>query len=383
MEAHDEFHWAVAWGTLAEHGKNLIRYQQKFRAVTFGVAFSQTDPNLIDALVGVANAKVVRRFPDGTFHPKVYCFRKADKAAAIVGSANFTLGGLGRNQEAAILIEGGSSEKIFADLFRFVATSAQLGEPITEDFASAYRISCIRANRMRKPPRDPIANVAKEDLRSATSDIVGMSWLEYVSKVRSPGIHNVDGSLELLRIALQWFGSVESFGDLDTPRRKAIAGTLGEYQKTGPELSRDWGWFGSMKGMGDFANRVDQNDRYLAQAIDIIPRHGEVTRPQYEEFAANFLKAFENSARKGSYRTASRLLAMKRPDTFLCVCGPNIDAASETMGFAKSLTLENYWERVVETIRLAEWYNAPQPGNRDRELWNFRAAMLDTILYQP
>lgn len=138
-----------------------------------------------------------------------------------------------------------------------------------------------------------------------------------------------------------------------------------------------------MKGMGDFANRIDQNDPYLAQAIDIIPRHGEVTRTQYEDFVPNFLRAFENSARKGSYRTASRLLAMKRPDTFLCVCGPNIDAASDTMGFAKSLTLENYWERVVETIRLAEWYNAPQPSNRDRELWNFRAAMLDAIFYQP
>lgn len=75
---------------------------------------------------------------------------------------------------------------------------------------------------------------------------------------------------------------------------------------------------------------------------------------------------------------------MKRPDTFLCVCGPNVAAASEAMGFAKStVNLENYWDRVVQTIRLSDWYNAPQPSSRDREIWNFRAAMLDAILYRP
>lgn len=151
IRAHDELHWAVAWGTLADHGKDLLDHQHKFREVTFGVAFSQTDPNLIEALVGVANAFVVHRFPGGTFHPKVYCFRSNNKAAAIIGSANFTLGGLERNHEAAVLIEGFFTETVFVDLFEFVRKSAGFGTPVTKEFADAYRVSCKRANRMPDP----------------------------------------------------------------------------------------------------------------------------------------------------------------------------------------------------------------------------------------
>lgn len=54
------------------------------------------------------------------------------------------------------------------------------------------------------------------------------------------------------------------------------------------------------------------------------------------------------------------------------------------MGFAKStLTLENYWERVIEVIQASEWYNVEKPEDRNGPLWECRAAMLDAILYRP
>lgn len=60
---------------------------------------------------------------------------------------------------------------------------------------------------------------------------------------------------------------------------------IGDRQKREARLDdHDWGWFGSMKGMGDFANRVAAKDEWLAHAIDSIPRHGEVTQTQYETF---------------------------------------------------------------------------------------------------
>lgn len=75
---------------------------------------------------------------------------------------------------------------------------------------------------------------------------------------------------------------------------------------------------------------------------------------------------------------------MKRPDIFLCVCKPNKAGVSDAMGFAPStLDLENYWERVVETVRLSDWYNAPRPANKNREIWDNRVAMLDAIYYAP
>ena len=179
--------------------------------------------------------------------------------------------------------------------------------------------------------------------------------------------------------------SVSSFGDLAPNQWKAIAGVIGEQQKIEAGLDHhNWGWFGSMKGMGDFANRVSERDHHLAAALDSVPRHGEVGEDQYIEFCKNFLLAFQKTQRKGSYPTATRLLAMKRPDVFVCVSKPNLAGISDGLGFAKStLSLENYWERVIEPIRVSPWYNATRPNGADAELWDSRVAMLDAIYYNP
>jgi hypothetical protein len=73
-------------------------------------------------------------------------------------------------------------------------------------------------------------------------------------------------------------------------------------------------------------------------------------------------------------------LSLKRPDTLLCLCKPNIGGAAKQVGFAPStLALNNYWDKVVEVLRASEWYAAPRPTGADAVLWDNRAAMLDTI----
>lgn len=380
IEEHDEFHWAVAWATGMPLVDSLIARRAKFVNVTIGVAFSQTDPDVVQALIGVPNSYVATRFAHGTYHPKVYGFRSGDRAAAIVGSANFTSGGLGNNHEAALLLTGMASEKLFRDIFEFTDTSARFGEAVTPAWAAAYRESYKRASRMPKLPRDPVPTRTS----LPTGSVVSMEWPEFVRQVRKPRDHDIDNSLALLAIARRWFAETSSFADFSAPQRKAVAGILGEYQKTDDDLNRDWGWFGSMKGAGDFANRIDENDRFLAQAVDSIPRTGDVTAHQFERFCTLFSKAFAGSTRTGGVPTASRLLALKRPDTFLCVCQPNIIATSNALGFARStLNLDNYWERVVEPLRLAPWYNGDKPDGADGDIWEARAALLDVLFYQP
>lgn len=384
MAEHDELHWAVAWGGFTPLTKELLTFAAKFRNVTFGIAFSQTDPDLVEALVNQVNCYVATKFVGGTYHPKVYCFRSADRVAAIVGSANFTRGGTTTNLEAAVEITGSAHDQVLADMLAFTKRCVGYGEPVTKELAAKYRLSHRRARRMRKPPRDPIASLPKFSVALLNSPLVKMSWDEYARAVRTSGQHNTAASLALLRIAQGWLASVTSFKDLSAPQRKALAGVLGEYQKLDDELDRDWGWFGSMRGMGDFANRIDQNDTYLARAVDSIPAKGEVTRDHYDRFAGLFVRAFRNSDRVGGVPTASRLLAMKRPDVFLCISRPNLKNAAREMAFAKStLSLENYWDRVIEAVRSADWYNSEKPQGADGELWEGRAAMLDALLYEP
>lgn len=385
MDEYAEFHWAVAWGTGNELTQRLLERVAKFRAVTFGLAFSQTDPDLVKALIGVSGSFVVTAFPGGTYHPKVYAFRSGDQAAAIIGSANFTRGGLGRNHEASVLITGSVKDPVLSDVLAFTAGSAKLGVTVTPDLETRYRLSCKLAARKPRPPRDPIAVSKQASLNGLVSPLVEMSWSQYVQKVRSSTHHNVGQSLKLLRTAQGWLAAVPSFADLTTPQRKALAGIIGEADKAiNDELDQDWGWFGSMRGAGDFKNRVAENDASLARAIDSIPQKGEVTRGHYDRFASLFVKAFANSHRVGGVPTASRLLAMKRPDVFLCISDPNLTAAAAEMGFSRStLKLDNYWDRVVEVIRASEWYAADKPDSRDGPLWECRAAMLDAILYRP
>jgi hypothetical protein len=385
IDEYDECHWASAWASLTATARKLLRSPAKLKNVIFGVAFGQTDPALIDSLVGVRGTAVVTRFAGGTFHPKVYCFRKGNKATAVIGSANFTFGGLGTNLEAAVLVEGNANDPLFKDLFAFIKRCGELGEPVTQEFASAYRASCRRMARFGKPPLNPLDSLPKVRPEALSSPLVTMSWAEYVREIQASGHHDLDESLKLLQVAQGWFASVGSFSNLSLGQRQAIAGLVVDKAERGdPDLGRDWGWFGSMRGMGDFAKLIIASDRHLTRAIDSVPQKGEVTKRHFENFVRHFERAFENSDRTGGYATASRLLAMKRPDTFICICKPNITEAASRMGFSRwTLTLSHYWEKVVEVVRFADWYNVDKPENADGELWEARVAMLDAIFYQP
>ena len=242
MDEYDEFHWAVAWGTDNPLSDQLLSRSAKFKAVTFGLAFAQTDPKLVKALVGVAGSYVVTKFPGGTYHPKVFAFRSKGRAAAIVGSANFTRGGLSSNHEASVLITGTADDGALADVLAFTATSARLGMAVTAELAERYRLSHELAAMKPRQPRDPLDEIPQDSVKGLSSPLVSMSWKEYARSVRGSQQHHVGNSLGLLRTAQAWLAAVPSFGDLSTPQRKALAGVIGEADKAlSDELGQDWG----------------------------------------------------------------------------------------------------------------------------------------------
>lgn len=378
---HDEIHIAVAWGYNGNLADCLLRNKNKFSSVTFGLAFCQTDPDLIDRLIGVKNAFVADG-NKGTFHPKLYYFRTGDVAEAIVGSSNFTTGGMDRNWEASVHIKGAWDSPFFKQTRDCLESYAELRKVVTKHLAESYRLQFDAAKSLKKP-KSPVLPGPGTPAAQLNSPLVKMRWGDYVTAVKASPYHNIDARLNLLRECQIMFASVKSFADLSNNQWKAIAGVIGKKQQVDAGLyGYDWGWFGSMKGMGDFANRIAEQDSFLARAVDCIPRHGDITKAQYEGFCENFLQAFKNSSRIGGVPTATRLLAMKRPDTFVCVSKPNLVGLSDALAFPKTtLDLVNYWDRVVEPMRVSPWYNAPRPTGKYAELWDGRAAMLDAIYY--
>lgn len=188
----------------------------------------------------------------------------------------------------------------------------------------------------------------------------------------------------MLRLIQQMFSKAPSLNDLSNAEWKGIAGVLGEAEAGSAGLGgHDWGWFGSMGGAGTFAKLIGRRDTGLANALDVIPKRGAVTEDQFNSYAKTFTAAFKGLARTARVAPATRLLAMKRPDLFVCVNGGNRRRLGAALSFApNTLSLDNYWARVVEPVQQAPWFNEPRPTGSDMELWDARVAMLDAIYYE-
>lgn len=145
----------------------------------------------------------------------------------------------------------------------------------------------------------------------------------------------------------------------------------------------DYGLFGSMGASRTFANLVIEAPTGLSDALDFIPLTGADTQDDYDRYCEAFIAAFDQNGRVGALPTATRLLAMKRPEAFVCVDLANRKDLGENFGVRPSTTtLENYWQRIIEPMHGDEWWRHPQPRNAtDAEIWLGRAALLDVIYY--
>jgi HKD family nuclease len=383
IEKHDKISIAVAWGDLTEVAETLLANTAKFESVLLGVDFSATDPELIDRLVDVPNAFVAKNRP-GCFHPKIFYFQSGAKAEAIVGSANFTKGGLETNLEASVYVKGAAEDAFFEQVRDQLARYAPLHLPITRKLADSYRRQSEAADKAPRP-KNPVLPAEVKDWARVTSPLATMSWKDFVKLARQDKYHDFKKRVQLVREIQQMFAKSGSFADLSVAEWKGIAGVLGGVEAGAAGLNDfDWGWFGSMGGAGTFAELIGLQNGAVAIALDSIPKRGEVTQAQFDAYVEAFTAAFAGASRIARLGPATRLLAMKRPDVFVCVNGGNKPGLASALDFRPTmLTLEKYWEWVIEPIRQAPWYNAPRPAGRDMELWDARAAMLDAIFYAP
>ncbi len=383
IEKHDQIAIAVAWGDLTDVAETLLANTAKFKSVLLGVDFSATDPELVDRLIDVPNAYIAKNRP-GCFHPKIFYFQSGPKAEAIIGSANFTRGGLGKNLEASVHVKGDANEAFFKQVRDQLGAYAHLHLPITDRLAAAYR---RQAEAAHKAPRakNPILPDEAKDWARVTSTLATMSWKDFVKLARQDLYHDFRKRMKLVREIQQMFAKTASFGELTVAEWKGIAGVLGAVEAEAARLDDfDWGWFGSMGGAGTFAELIGQQNAAIASALDAIPKRGNVTQAEFNAYVEAFTAAFAGASRTARLGPATRLLAMKRPDVFVCMNAGNTPGLAKALSFAPTtLSLDNYWTRVIEPVHLAPWFNTDRPAGRDTELWDARVAMLDAIYYSP
>lgn len=373
---------AVAWAGLNDVTSAVVKHHRKLRRVVIGTHLYQTNPKVLRKLETYPVVKCMP--PSGRlFHPKIYLFEMDTAVEAIIGSHNLTAGAFeGGNTEASVLLQGTRDDYFIQEVVTFVLQKWHDADQITEDFLFAYEKQYENCREKRKAlgefhrlkkPRDDAAGDVPFDL----------SWSDFVRRVKKDKHHSLKDRLSVLERAATLFASGKSFEKMTRDERRALAGTYGSKEATLDGLP--WSWFGTMFGQGDFKNLVNTAPERLSKALGEIPLSGDVTEQQYRAFAKTFREAFKNKTHKGGVSTASRLLAMKRPDFFVGVNNANRRGLCEAYGVAHfTLSLDNYWERIVIPTQLSPWWRHSRPRTALLGLiWDNRAALADCIYYEP
>ncbi len=219
------------------------------------------------------------------------------------------------------------------------------------------------------------------------NDLSNISWNGYKGRIFSKKSHQLNERRELLsKVREIW--SEEKFRELPELERKSIAGTVGKIDLDGTSLKGyDWKLFGSMAGPGYFKKLIKDNSLDISSALDEIPFDGRVEQNHYKRFIDSYIFAFRNFERTGRVGPASRLLAMKRPDFFLCVTSKSAAYISKEFGVSRysiCKDFEHYWNKLVVPITNSNWWNTDPSSieKEDIDLWHNRVILLDSLFYE-
>lgn len=381
MTQYQGYYWSTAWaGVSTKHFEYLEKNQGKIQMIVVGLHFYQTHPSFIQTFIKHSKVRFIKQ-TQGTFHPKLYLFYDSDKKwELLVGSANFTGEAFTRNTEATVLISSSdeTSNDTLETALNLVRTAWGNAHYFTIEELAKYKLTWQNL----RPKLNSLSGSYGGTNNGNTKPIYqvpasSMSWKEFIRKVRSETAHGLRERLRVIRISADLFQKVNHFHELSEDERKFISGLPNHLHMNG---SVDWAFFGSMKGAGKFANKIIINDTNISFALDHIPLTGQITRQHYEKF----IQAYQLSLPGNFIATATRLLAMKRPDIFFCLTSKNQKAFCGDFGVVyRSIDYQGYWEQVVERIYDSDWWLNPDPKTtEEKQVSEARAAFLDSIYYE-
>ncbi|WP_175722292.1 phospholipase D family protein [Burkholderia ambifaria] len=369
---------ATAWASAdTDVFKALVRHEEKIAKAVIGTHFYQTHPDVLDQFVGSSRVKFILQ-PDGVFHPKVYIFWEGDTWEVIIGSPNLTVGALTKNSELSVLITSNDGRNALKqEIEDVIGNHWAQAETLRQAEADSYR----KLWKLKKRELSKVADIYGERLTTkpaVQSKVMSMEWDDYLAEVKKDKTHGFKERLALLKEVREYFQTYAHFNDMDLGVRKGIAGLPSK-----GKAIKNWAWFGSMKGAMTYSGQINAGNPAYSLALDRIPLVGEVTKKHYDAYIAQYLKAYQNG--KDGLATATRLLAMKRPDVFLCVDAKNKTKLAKDVGMTRAdrLDYDRYWEEVVLRLNQSPWWQSPEPSDPiEQEAWHARAAMLDAIFYE-
>ena len=133
------------------------------RGATFeflvGLDLRTTEPDALDMLYGLSKVQAgvglycyASLAAESVYHPKLYLLAAGQQASCIVGSSNLTNGGLKKNVECNILLEGQVREEPLSDAYETYARLKFHPKRVVPDgeFLAMYRRLCEQEKRDRR-----------------------------------------------------------------------------------------------------------------------------------------------------------------------------------------------------------------------------------------
>lgn len=382
INKYSSLKWATAWASAgSEVFDELVKSKYKIEKITVGIHFYQTHPDFIKEFIDDSTVRFIEQ-PKGTFHPKVYLFSNdEDNWELILGSANFTASAFSKNSEACILVNTDdlNAGEVYKIALEIINSSYEQGKIFNDaDWENYYKIWNIQQPKILSlsgqygSPKDKPKPIYKFRLQTK-------SWEEFIDDVYDEGTDIVKRRVRVIEIGKQLFTKVSHFKQLDNDERKFIAGVPNKL-KFEIQGAEDWAFFGSMKGAGRFSKLINDNSELISRALDQIPLNGQITKTNYDRFLEYFQMALP-----GNYlATSTRLLAMKRPDVFICYDSKNNYALCRDFGITRNgMNHEKYWNDIILRIYDSEWWQNPKPQKEiERKISSARCAFLDSLYYE-
>lgn len=148
------------WRHIKDH---LLHHLEQGGSARFivGLDFCQSEPMLLKLLLKLSWKHSLSVFVgdelDGVFHPKIYRFEYANKSVSmLIGSANWTNGGMADNYECSVLLRLNSETKIRTHLDALCEDElvSALNPDILRDYSRRYDIArATRATEQRRLKR--------------------------------------------------------------------------------------------------------------------------------------------------------------------------------------------------------------------------------------
>ena len=274
---------AVAWATTGFKFFDLLKkHKAKIERMIVGTHFYQTHPDFIKSFITHKNVQFIKA-TDGVFHPKLYYFQmSSNRWECIIGSSNLTRGGLEWNDEVAILVtdEDQDSSDTQARLFDALDEYWKKTPIFTKGDLKAYRQAWKRKQpTVRKlggkfgPENTDQGDGGKSPLEIS---VLSKTWQEYFNYIKMKD-KNLATRLEVIRNVRKLFDSHVHFCDMNPIDRQKIAGVIGK-----KDDGVDYLFFGRMTSVRTLSDIINNNNKHLSQALDLIPLDGDIPKEIYE-----------------------------------------------------------------------------------------------------